>query len=137
MSDKTKPRFSSSRFFARSRIFFPSVILALVVIGCSQVRPVTRNQLVENLAPIVEIEGRSSDLTMLYQRLKLIGWIKDEDSRALKEHYDVYYIYHKGAVVSLAQGDVETCKSLVRLADQELKSIETKLKSLLVNIRVD
>jgi len=67
----------------------------------------------------------------------LIGWIKDEDSKKLKEHYDVYYIYHKGAVVALAQGEVETCMSLVRLAEEELQSIEVKLKSLLVNIRAD
>jgi uncharacterized protein YcfL len=127
---ETKPSHTRTIFQA------PIAFLLIYLIGCSQINPAPRDQLVENLAPIRKIEEGASKLTVVYQKLMLIGLVNDEDNKKLREHYDVYYIYHKAAAVSLARGDVESYNSYVGLAAEELARIESKMR-FLVQIKPD
>lgn len=104
--------------------------------GCSQVQVAPRDQLVENLTPILEVEREVQKLSLVYQKLISIGWVDSIEKKRLQEHYDVYYIYHKAAAVSLAQGDLESYRSYVRLAGEELDGIESRMR-LLVSINPD
>lgn len=106
------------------------LVICLLLGGCSQIDPAPRDQLVENLAPIREIEQEATKLTFVYQKLAVNGLVNDEDKKKIREHYDVYYIYHQAAAVSLARGNVESYKSYVDLAGEELDRIEAKMKFL-------
>ena len=118
---------SHARAVCRNAI---TLLIIYLLGGCAQIDPAPRDQLVENLAPIREIEEEATKLTFIYQRLTVIGLVNDEDKKKIREHYDVYYIYHKAAAVSLAQGDVESYKSYVGLAGKELDRIESKMRFL-------
>jgi hypothetical protein len=57
-----------------------------------------------------------------------VAEINDQDARELKEHYDVYYIYHNAATISLAEGNLRAYRDHLQVASNELDSMETKLK---------
>lgn len=119
------------------RTFCTLLILAGVhSTGCSQVQVAARDQLVENLTPILEVEREVQKLSLVYQKLILIGWIDNVERQRLQQHYDIYYIYHKAAAVSLAQGDLQSYRSYVRLAGEELDGIESRMR-FLVSINPD
>ncbi len=102
----------------------------LLLSGCLSAQPVPRQQIVDNLKPIVEIETRANRITLVIQKLAMLGELKKTDQRALKEHFDVYYIHHKAAAVFLAQGDLVGYESHINAADKELDGIESKLRLL-------
>lgn len=119
----------------KSRLFI-AILLPAFVAGCTQVNsssrePVSREKVVENLSPIVDMEQRGNQLTIAMQKLPLVAQVSAEDARALKEHYDVYYVYHSAAATSLAEGDFAAYRNHVRVGLKELDSIEAKLKDLL------
>jgi hypothetical protein len=120
----------------RAMMQAPVVFMVIYFIGCAQINPAPRDQLIENLAPIRKIEREANKLSFVYEKLTLVGLVNDEDNKKIKEYYDVYYIYHKAAAVSLARGDVESYNSYVNLADEELDRIESKMK-FLVQIKPD
>ena len=119
---------SRARAVCRSAVTL--LIIHYLLSGCAQVNPAPRDQLVENLAPIRKIEAEASKLTFVYQKLAVSGFVNNVDQEKIREYYDVYYIYHKAAAVSLAEGDVESYKSYVDLAGEELDRIEAKMKFL-------
>lgn len=107
-----------------------TLIIVYFLSGCAQIDPAPRDQVVENLAPIREIEAEATQLTFVYQKLAVNGLVNNVDQEKIREYYDVYYIYHKAAAVSLARGDVDSYKSYVDLAGKELDRIESKMKFL-------
>ncbi len=116
----------------RTRVIAAMVFPALVA-GCSQMsagsrEPMSREKVVENLSPIVDLERRGNQLTMVMQELPHVARLSAEDVRALKEHYDIYYVYHAAAATSLAEGDLRAYRDHVRVGSQELDSLEAKLK---------
>ncbi len=75
-----------------------AVVLSALVAGCAQANfasrePVSREKVVENLNPIVDMEKRGLQLTLALQDLPLAVDVAPEDARVLKEAYDVYYVY--------------------------------------------
>jgi hypothetical protein len=106
------------------------LFLAAFFTGCVPVREVSRNQLVENLAPILVVEERANRAMRGIEKLALLGEVRDGDMKKLKEHYDVYYVHHKAASVFLAQGDIRSYKAHVGMAKEELDSMEEKIKTL-------
>lgn len=113
-----------------------ALFLPALAAGCTQLsspsrEPVSREKVVENLSPILDMEQRGTQLTIAMQKLPLVAQLSPEDARALKEHYDVYYVYHSAAATSLAEGDFEAYRNHVRIGLKELDSIEATLKDVL------
>jgi hypothetical protein len=107
-----------------------SFFLTAFFAGCTPVGEISRNQLVENLAPILEVEQRANRAMRGIEKLAVLGEMRDNDMKELKEHYDVYYVHHKAASVFLAQGNFHSYESHVGLAKKELDSMEQKIKTL-------
>ena len=112
----------------------PGILFPLLMFGCAQTQPVSRepvsrDEIVQNLNPIVKVEERGRKLTMVMQQLPLVVDINDEDVQKLKEHYDVYYVYHNAATISLAEGKFEAYRDHLKVASNELDSIEQKLRN--------
>jgi len=112
-------------------MFLPALLFACTQLNSPSREPVSREKVVENLSPILDMEQRGTQLTMAMQKLPLVAQISPEDARALKEHYDVYYVYHSAAATSLAEGDFDAYRNHVRVGLKELDSIEAKLKDVL------
>jgi hypothetical protein len=85
---------------------------------------------VENLGPIVKLEERASLLTKGIEALASHGQIGQEDAEALKESFDVYFVYHRAATVFLVEGRIDAYKSHVALAGKELDAMEMRLVNL-------
>ncbi len=82
--------------------------LGLLFTGCSTIGPISRDQIAENLAPILEVENRVSRAMSGVQMLGSVGEISDKDAEKLKSHYDIYSVYYHAANVYLAVGDIES-----------------------------
>ncbi len=106
--------------------------LGLLFTGCSQIGPISRDQLAANLAPILEVENRVKRAMSGVQMLGSVGEISDKDAEKLKAHYDVYSVYYHAANVHLAGGNIESYISHIEMAKQELAAIEAILKNSLV-----
>jgi hypothetical protein len=98
--------------------------------GCAPLGEVSRDRLVANLPPILEVEERANRAMRGIEKLALLGEITDKDMKQLKEHYDVYYVHHKAASVFLAEGNIRSYESHVGLAKKELDSMEEKIRTL-------
>jgi len=109
--------------------FALSLILASGVIACSQIDPAPRNQLVANIAPILDVEKRADRIMYYVKVLDSIGGMSKERSEELKAHYDVYYVYYLASNVHLAGGKTESYLAHVKLAEGELDAIETILNN--------
>lgn len=105
-------------------------LLAFFLAGCSVIQPAPRERLVKNLRPIIALEERANRVTRSVSRLAFLGKINEKDASALKENYDLYYVYHQGAAVSLAQGNLAAYRSHVQLAESELDAMEMRLRGL-------
>ena len=95
--------------------------------------PASREEVVQNLEPIVKVEERGRMLTMAIQELPNLVEIKAEEALKIKEHYDVYYVHHNAATISLAQGDIDLYRGHLKIASAELDSIEQNLKTIIKN----
>ncbi|HEU4341078.1 MAG TPA: hypothetical protein VFU31_05860 [Candidatus Binatia bacterium] len=114
--------------------WLPGILFSMLIFGCAQTQsasrePVSREEIVQNLSPIVKVEERGRKLTMVMQQLPLVVDINEEDVQKLKEHYDVFYVYHNAATISLAEGKFEAYRDHLKVASNELDSIEQKLKN--------
>lgn len=109
-----------------------SLVLSLAVAGglvaCSQVNPISRDQLAENLAPILRMERRVDQVKYYTQMLAYLGGISSEKTEDLKAHHDIYYVYYVAANVQLARGDMESYLAHVSQAERELDLMEAILK---------
>jgi len=108
---------------------------SLLATGCAQVEPSSakpgeRGKIVENLDPIVKMEERGAKLVMVMQHLPQIANITRDDARRLQEYYNVYHVYHGAATVSLAAGNLQAYRDHIKVASQELDSLEAKLKDM-------
>lgn len=109
-----------------------NLVLLLVLAGglaaCSQVQPISRDQIVANLTPILNIEKRADRVKYYTQVLGFTGGNADERGEKLKAHYDIYYVYYMAATFNLARGNIEAYLADVKLAGVELDAMETILK---------
>lgn len=120
------------------KYILPVIVFPLLAFGCAQnnsssQEPASRQEVVKNLEPIVEVEERSRVLTTAMQQLPYLVEIRTEDAKKLKEHYDVYYVHHNAATISLAQGNFNAYRGHLKVASAELDSIEAKLKTIIKN----
>jgi hypothetical protein len=118
----------------QKKCVLPGILFPLLIFGCAQTQsasrePVSREEIVQNLNPIVKVEERGRKLTMVMQQLPLVVDINEEDVQKLKEHYDVYYVYHNAATISLAEGKFQAYRDHLKVASHELDSIEQRLKN--------
>ncbi len=116
--------------------FLTAVFLVTALVGCTKAHPISREPLsrekiVENLSPIVDMEQRGMKLTLAIRNLPLVTTVSPEDAHALKEAYDVYYVYHNAAATSLAEGDLQAYRDHVQAGSRELDSLEAKLQDIL------
>jgi hypothetical protein len=122
----------------RKNLILSGILFPLLALGCAQTNsssrePASREQVVENLEPIVKVEERGRMLTMAMQKLPQLMEIRTEDVQKLKEHYDVYYVHHNAATISLAQGNIDSYQGHLKVASAELDSIEERLKMIIKN----
>ncbi len=85
-----------------------SLILALGLGACSQVQvqPIARDQLVENIAPILKMEKRLDQVMYYTKMLGSLGGLSQGKSKELKSHLDIYYVYYLASNVQLARGNM-------------------------------
>lgn len=122
----------SSPKCAHVAIFLTSVALLVVAAqGCSTSRGeiVAREAVIADLKPILEIEAQAQTIRQILETAR--GY-RMFDSRAvtdLKEHHDLYYIYHLAATFHLAHGERQQFIDYVELARRELEAIESIMRS--------
>lgn len=110
------------------------IAIALVIVasqGCSitGAGTVVRTELVADLKPINEIERQSQMITQILGGMSQYGMLDDQAAMRLKEHYDLYYIYHAAAAVHLASGERRQYLQYVELARRELDAMESVMRS--------
>lgn len=105
-----------------------SLVLASGLLACSQVNPVSRDELTLNLAPVLKLERRIDQAKYYTNLLITSGGMSSDKAEDLKAHHDVYYVYYLAALVQLARGNIESYVAHVRLAERELDAMEAVLK---------
>ncbi len=106
-----------------------SLFLAGGLAACSAVGPFPRDQLAENIVPILEIEERFDQVKNSIQILGSLGRINGAILKKMKGHSDIYYVYYWASAVHLAGGDVESYLAHVKLAEEELEALEKIIKA--------
>ena len=93
----------------KKRIFLllSSLFLYAGCVNGQGVSGASREQVVNHLHPILEVEERASQSLLQIQQLGVLGQLE-------KEHYDAYSIHHGAAAIYLAQGDISNYESHVQ-----------------------
>lgn len=117
-----------------AKVVFSLIAFALVIVasqGCSMTGAgtVARTELVADLKPINEIERHSQMITQILGGMSQYGMLDDQATMRLKEHYDLYYIYHMAAAVHLARGERHQYLQYVEQARRELDAMESMMRS--------
>ena len=107
-----------------------SLVLVLGLGACSQVQvqPIARDQLVENIAPILKMEKRLDQVMYYTKMLGSLGGLSQGKSTELKSHLDIYYVYYLASNVQLARGNMNAYQTHLELAEKELDVMESILK---------
>ncbi len=107
-----------------------SLVLAMGLAACSQVQvePIPRAQLVENIAPILNMEKRLDQVMYYTKMLGSLGGLSQGKSTELKRHLDIYYVYYLASNVQLAKGNMNSFEAHLKLAENELDVMESILK---------
>ncbi len=107
-----------------------SLVLAMGLAACSQVRlePIPRDQLAENIAPILKMEKRIDQVMYYTKMLGSLGGLSQGKSTELKGHLDIYYVYYLASNVQLAKGNMVSYQAHLKLAEKELDVMESILK---------
>lgn len=98
-------------------------VIFVFLAACSTTGPIQREQLVNNLGPVLQIEEQARNLAQEQQMLRFSGWLGEEGNRQFKNHYDVYYVYHAAAISHLAYGEIPLYIECVHLAQSELDAM--------------
>ncbi len=112
-----------------------SLVLAMGLAACSQVllKPISRDQLVDNIAPILKMEKRLDQVMYYTKMLGSLGGLSQGKSSELKNHLDIYYVYYLASNVQLAKGNMISYQAHLKLAENELDVMESILKDGLDN----
>jgi hypothetical protein len=105
-----------------------SLILTLGLAACSSMQPISRDQLAQNIDPILKMEKRLDQVMYYTKMLGSMGGLTQVKSKELKQHLDVYYVYYLASNVQLAKGDMDAFQAHVALAERELDVMEKILK---------
>ncbi len=107
-----------------------SLVLAMGMAACSQVQvePISRDQLVENIDPILKMEKRIDQVMYYAKMLGSLGGLSQGKSSELKTHLDIYYVYYLASNVQLAKGNMTSYQAHLELAEKELDVMESILK---------
>ena len=107
-----------------------SLVLAMGLAACSQVQmePISRDQLADNILPILKLEKRIDQVMYYAKMLGSIGGLSQGRSTELKGHLDIYYVYYLASNVQLAKGNMVSYQAHLKLAENELDVMESILK---------
>ena len=114
----------------RNLVLALSLVLAMGMAACSQVQvePISRDQLVENIDPILNMEKRIDQVMYYAKMLGSLGGLSQGKSSELKGHLDIYYVYYLASNVQLAKGNMTSYQAHLELAEKELDVMESILK---------
>ena len=114
----------------RNLVLALSLVLAMGMAACSQVQvvPISRDQLVENIDPILKMEKRIDQVMYYAKMLGSLGGLSQGKSSELKTHLDIYYVYYLASNVQLAKGNMISYQAHLELAEKELDVMESILK---------
>ncbi len=114
----------------RNLVLALSLVLAMGLAACSQVQmePISRDQLVDHIAPILKMEKRLDQVMYYTKMLGSLGTLSHGKSTELKSHLDIYYVYYLGSNVQLAKGNMVSYQAHLKLAEKELDVMESILK---------
>ena len=115
------------------KMLFPALLLPILAYGCAQTAATAkdsapRQEIVQHMNPIVQVEQRQEKLVSVMQQLPLVVRINKDEAKKLKQYYDIYYVHHAAAAVYLADGDFKSYQKHLDLASKELDSMEAMLK---------
>jgi len=107
-----------------------SLVLAMGLAACSQVQvaPISRDQLVNSIAPILKMEQRLDQVMYYTKMLGSLGGLSQGKSKELKNHLDIYYVYYLASNIQLAKGNMESFTAHLKLAEKELDVMESIVK---------
>ena len=108
-----------------------AVLLLSLAAACAQANPPSRDQVAENLTPMLTLEQRVDRLKYYAQWLVRIKGIDEARIVELKARHDVYFVYYLAANVDLASGNLTSYHANVKRAENELDSMEATLKAAL------
>ncbi len=114
----------------RNLVLALSLVLAMGMAACSQVQvePISRDQLVDHIAPILKMEKRLDQVMYYAKMLGSLGGLSQGKSSELKTHLDIYYVYYLASNVQLAKGNMTSYQAHLELAEKELDVMESILK---------
>jgi len=114
----------------RNLVLALSLVLAMGLAACLQVQmePISRDQLVDHIAPILKMEKRIDQVMYYTKMLGSLGRLSHGKSTELKSHLDIYYVYYLGSNVQLAKGNMVSYQAHLKLAEKELDVMESILK---------
>ncbi|NIO10243.1 MAG: hypothetical protein GTO40_20460 [Deltaproteobacteria bacterium] len=106
------------------------LVMALGLGACAQTQmsPISRDQLVENIDPILKMEKRLDQVMYYTKMLGSLGGLSQGKSTELKAHLDIYYVYYLASNVQLARGNMTAYRAHLKLAEKELDVMESILK---------
>ena len=109
------------------RAFF---ILFLFIVGLSACAPsvtqLSRQDLLEHLAPMRDLEMRYEELQSSASVVALLGInAVDGEEENLKDHLDLYWTHYYAAHVSIANEDLENYSRHLQLSDFEMQAMES------------
>jgi hypothetical protein len=120
----------------RNKIFqaiIAASLLALLSSGCTQAvtahYQASRDEIIAKIPAMVAIEQRANGLLQIIGVLEMQKSINMDLRRELKLRYDIYYVYHKAAVIDAVKG-ADSFHDNVEAANAELDAIERLLNAM-------
>lgn len=98
----------------------------------------TRQDLIQRLAPMRELESRFEELEISASVAMSLG-ISAEDYavEAVRDHLDLYWLHINAANVAIANKEVERYEKHLQLSEVEINAIEAMVKRLLHGLKSD
>lgn len=98
----------------------------------------TRQDLIQRLAPMRELESRFEELEISASVAMSLGIsAEDYEVEAVRDHVDLYWLHINAANVAIANKEVERYEKHLQLSEVEINAIEAVVKRLLHGLKSD
>ena len=118
------------------------ILLLFMVMGITACAPatiqLTRQDLIQRLAPMRELESRYEELETFASFAMSLGIsAEDYEVEAVKDHLNLYWLHINAANVAIANKEVERYEKHLQLSEVEINAVESMIKRLLHGLKSD